>query len=678
LLRPEDGEDGADGEDRADVEDGARRVAVISYRTWQREFGGDSAVLGRRLIQTQSQDSYSIVGVAPAGLDYPVGADYWIPARSRDAVTVVARLAPDVPAETAGAELLSFAQKLEDGRSNPRAPTEAAARSLSEAVVGDAKPILVAIIAAVVLLLLITCANVGNLLLMRTTQRSTAVIVRRALGATTGQIARLFLVEGALLAAAGGALGLALAVALLRILPGFAPGVVPRMDVIAFSGMPIALAIGVTVLALLLIGVAPALAAARGDFASALRTNSRSSTGTRGRRRVRQLFVATQVALAVVLLFGAGLLVRSLQRLGDLELGYDTESVVVVELGFNRQAAEGPAETFALLDGVLERMRAVPGVTAATPIMARPFMGSTGIFRTRPMSERQSESDAEANIEVPLEVGGGELFRTLGIPIIRGRRLLDTDRDGAPRVAVVSEAVAEHMWPDEDPIGKRIHLVTSEAQWWTVVGVAGDTRFRELRESTPTIYLHFRQLQILPGVWTVALRTGEHPATVLPTMRRLVNELDPRVSVWRAGTLGDHLSRGPLARPRMSAALLSGFGLAALLLAAAGLYGVMALAVRERTHELGVRKALGASPARLRRDVLGEAAAVTAVGTMVGLLAALFVSRLLVTLLFDVAPADPATLLGVCAMLLLVAVVAAYPAARRATRVEPMRALKSE
>jgi putative ABC transport system permease protein len=322
-------------------------------------------------------------------------------------------------------------------------------------------------------------------------------------------------------------------------------------------------------------------------------------------------------------------------------------------------------------------MREVPGVTSATWIMSRPFLGPTGILSVRPTLEGQTGSEVESNPLFPVEVGGGELFRTLGIPVVRGRGLLDTDREDAPRVAVVSQAVARRLWPGEDPIGRRIQMTTSRPDWWTVVGVAGDTRFRHLREPTPTIYVHYRQLQVLPAVWTVAVRTDGDLAPVMPAMRQVVRDLG-RIDVWRAGTLSDHLARGPLAEPRMSAALLSGFGLAALLLAAIGLYGVTALAVRERTHELGVRKALGASTHRLRRDVLGGALAVTAAGTAAGLGVAFVLSRLLAPLLFEVEPWDPATSLGVCAALLGVAVLAAYVPARRATAVDPVEALRAD
>jgi hypothetical protein len=259
---------------------------------------------------------------------------------------------------------------------------------------------------------------------------------------------------------------------------------------------------------------------------------------------------------------------------------------------------------------------------------------------------------------------------------LSGRGFEEGDREDAPRVAVVSEAVAARLWPGDDPIGKRLRLIRDD--WWTVVGLAADTRFRGFREPTPTIYLPWRQLQVLPAVVTVAVRTDGELASVIPGMREAVRAFDPDFYVWRADTMADYLAGGPLAQPRMSALVLSGFGLAALLLAAIGLYGVMSLAVRERTHDLGVRKALGATGARLRRGVLRDALAMSAMGGAVGLVGALLVSRLMGSLLFEVSPADPLTLAGACTVLLVVSVVAAYVPAWRATRIDPREALRAD
>jgi predicted permease len=671
LLRPED------------AEEGVAPGTVISYRTWQTEFGGDPRVLGCRLTTTQDGRSYAIIGVAPPGLDYPVGADYWTLYYPLRNVNVVARLARGVTPGAARAEFLSIARTFERVRSE-RDPVIAVVQSLEHAMLGDVRSILVASAAAVALLLLIACVNVGNLLLMRAARRSREVVVRRALGGSYGGVARLFLMESVLLGTAGGAVGFGLAVALLHLLPGLAPLSFPRTEMIALVGSPVAAAMGVSLLAVSVFGVLPALAAARGNLASALRIDGRSGTGTRRRRRVQRSLVVSQVALALILLVGAGLLTRSLQRLTQLELGYDLEGLSIVEVGVPFSDYRG-SEMGAMFEEVFERLRAVPGVTTLTPIMSRPFIGRMAILQASPLLDGQSEGDSDVHPPAPLEVGGPELFRTLGIPILAGRGFEEADREDAPRVAVVSGAVAVRLWQGKSPIGKRLRLIsdtpgwtTRGDDWWTVVGIAADTRFRGHRDPTPTIYLPWRQLQVLPAVVTVAVRTDGELAPVLPGMREAVRAFDPDFYVWRADTMADYLTGGPLAQPRMSALVLSGFGLAALLLAALGLYGVMSLAVRERTHDLGVRKALGATGARLRRAVLRDALAMSAMGGAAGLVGALLLSRLMSSLLFEVSPADPLTLAGACTLLLVVSVVAAYVPAWRATLIDPREALRAD
>jgi putative ABC transport system permease protein len=662
LLRPEDGSEGA------------APVMVISYAAWQRQFGGDPQILERRLTTTYNQRSYAIVGVAPPGLDYPVGTEYWIPPRSFDFVNVVARLAPNATPSAARSEFLSIVQRLDVQRPDPRDPTGASVQTLTQAVLGDTRPVLLALTAAVALLLLIACVNVGNLLLLRATLRTREIVIRRALGGSYGRIVRMLVVESVLLAMAGGVLGLVFAEALLRVLLAFAPAQLPRTDLIRLAGTPVGVGAGVTLVAVLLFGVLPALAAARGDLGSALRFDPRAGTQTRQRRRVRQFLVGTQVALAVIMLAGAGLLVRSLQRLERLDLGYEADHLGIVQLAIPFSRYDTQAEMHAMFDQLYERLRAVPGVTALTPILYRPFVGAS-LFQITLVLEGQSEGAAEVNPIVPAEAGGPEYFRTLGIPILRGRGFLESDRENAPKVVVVSEAVARRFWPGQDPLGKRLRFAGADStEWRTVVGVAGDIRFRRLQEPTPMIFVPWRQLNTF-GVY--AVRTRDDLASVLPAISRAVRDFDPRMDVWDARTMDDHLAI-PLAQPRLSTLLLSGFGLVALLMAAIGLYGVMASAVRERTHDLGIRMALGAAPERLRREVLAGALRIAAVGAAVGLAGALAGSRLLTALLFEVSPTDPATLAGVCILLLVVALIAAYLPARRATRVDPMQALRAE
>jgi predicted permease len=527
--------------------------------------------------------------------------------------------------------------------------------------------------AAIALLLVIACVNVGNLLLLRATRRSQEFALRRALGATYGAIVRQLLVENALLAGAGGILGLGCAIVACRILVGVAPPHLPRFDAIRVAGAPLGAAAAVAVLAVLISGVIPAVAGLHRNPALGMRLDERSGTGTRSRRTIRHALVAAQVALALVMLAGAGLLARTLRHLETVDLGYRADHLSVLQLSFPPGQFIGDTKLFALLDAVTSQLAVVPGLRAVTPIFIPPFLGPnffTGLYQ----ADWQSQAESATNPRIPLEAGGAGYFRTFGIPIIRGRGFLDTDREHSAPVVVVSSAVALHYWPGQDPIGKRIRLNDAGEPWLTVVGVAGESHFRGLREATPMVYVPAYQ-----NGWQgyLAIRTTTSLGMALPAVRRAITDADSRVTLGIARTMDDFLDE-QLVQPRLSALLLSGFGFVALLLAAIGLYGVMASAVSDQTREIGVRMAMGATPDRLRRDVMGRALAVAGAGTAVGLACALATSRLITSLLYQVSPADPIALLGACVILLAVAVAAAYIPARRATRIEPALALRAD
>ena len=661
LLRPED-----------DVK-GAPHVMVISYDTWRRRFGGDSAIVGHRVRSPLYQWSYTIVGVAPPGLDYPAGVGAWSPLETFGApqvVDLVARLAPGATPAAAGAELYAMMQRLHPDYRLAGAES----RTFTTAVVGDIRQTLIILTVAVLLLLDIACANVGNLLLLRASGRAREMAIRRAMGATTGDVVRQLLIESTMLAAAGGLLGLGCAAGLLRALVSLAPPQLPRVDMIGIAGAPLAAALGVTFLTVLILGVFPAVSAGRGRLVSPLRLDARSGSQSRARRRLRQSLVASQMALALVMLAGAGLLVRSLERLERVDLGYRAERLSMLELTFPFDRYNTAPKYMALFDRIFTRLRAVPGVVSLTPVIIPPFLGPN-VWQWRPVVEGQSQAEADATPFIPVEGGNAEYFRTFGIPIVRGTDFSDADHDGAPAVAVVSEAVAQRLWPGQDAVGKHIRFNGLDSTLWrTVIGVAGDIRFRSLRDATPTIYMPWRQMGTQG---TVAIRTSGDLSAALGAMRRAVAELDPQVRIWRARSMDDLLA-GPLAQPRLSTLLLSTFGLTALLLAAIGLYGVMASAVREQTRELGVRMALGASPERIRRDVLSGALAVGGAGALAGLAVAVVATRFLVTLLYGVSPVDPVTLLSVCGLLVVVTMVASYVPARRATRIDPALALRAD
>ncbi|HEX6051221.1 MAG TPA: ADOP family duplicated permease [Gemmatimonadaceae bacterium] len=658
---------------------GAEPVLVLSHGAWRKHFAGDANIVGRRLLEPYGRTRYRIVGVAPPGLDYPAGVEVWMPAwqpSDKLSVIAIARLAPNATALAAQSEFLGTMNRLFPDRAFDGVHVE----TFTQAVVGEVRPALRVLGAAVGLLLLIACVNVGNLLLLRATSRARELSIRRALGATYGDVARQLVVESGLLGLAGGMLGLLCSVALIRLLIAFAPPGLPRIDVVGLAGAPIGVAVVVTSIAVLAFGVVPALLASRGHLATSLRFDARAGTETSARRRVRYALVASQVALALVMLAGAGLLGRSLARLQGVDLGYTSEHLSVLSTSFppsewnDASGKFDQSRVYALGERLATAWRGVPGVTSVTPTLIPPFIGAAA-FIGRLDLEGQTPEEMKTNPMVPVETGGPEYFRTFGIPIIRGRGFSETDDERGQMVAVVSESIARRLWPDEDPIGKRIYYWGPDSTTpRTVVGVAADIHYRSLRESSPSIYLPWRQAY-WQGIF--AIRTSGDLAAVLPALRRATHDVSPVVTLWGADTMNQLLA-APLAQPRLSAMLLLGFALVSLLLASIGLYGVMAAAVRGSTRELGVRAALGASPDRLRRAVLAQAFVVVGIGTVVGLVTALAASRLLTALLFEVSPTDPAALLGAAAILIVVSMIAAYGPARSATRVDPVTALRAD
>lgn len=665
LLRPED-----------DLP-GAPPVLVLSYEAWRRAFGGDPGVVGRRLRLASVGRAFTVVGVAPPGLDLPAGAANWAPMATAGGgtVTLVGRLALGRTGRDAAAELLAY--------SRPRAPemhfTGAVAAPLGEAVAGESRPTLVVLTAAAALLLVIAAVNVGTLLVLRTTARARELAVRRALGARPWDLARPLLAECLLLVLAGGALGTLGGAALLRAFVAHAPTgalrtpLVPRADVIGLAPGPVLAALGLTLGAVLLAGVLPVWPLVRAPVAPTLRLDARAGQGSRGRARARQGLVAAQAALALVLLSGAGLLVRSLTKLERLDPGYAPDGLLVAQITVPQDAFPSVTAIHAVLDRAFARLRAVPGVTALSPVIIPPFLGPA-VF-SWPTVVRGTEAFGGDPPSLPVEAGNAEYFRAMGIPIRRGRGILDTDGEHDPPVVVLSEAAARRLFPGRDPVGQQLRFPAADSTaWWTVVGVAGDIRYRSLRDATPTLYLSYRQA-VTQG--NVALRAAGDPARLVPALRRALAEVDPRLGLWEARPMGD-LMTGPLAVPRLATALAAGFGLVAAILAGLGLYGVTAAGVGERTREFGVRAALGATPGALRRAVLRQALAVAGAGAGVGLLGAWGAARLVRAVLYDVSPADPPALAGALALLVGVALAAAYGPARRATRVDPAGALRAE
>jgi putative ABC transport system permease protein len=660
---------------------GAAPVLVLSHRGWQERFGGAADVVGRQVVMHADGVAYTVVGVMPQGLDYPRGTDAWasvLASTPPDAegfavVDLVGRLAPGATVAAAREELTAYFQRPD--APPPLRTLRGRARTLPELVLGDTRTPVLAFAAASTLLLLITCINVASLLLVRGLGRVREVAVRSALGAGRGQVVAQLLVEHAILAVVGGLLGLLVAAGAVRAFVALAPPGLPRVDEIGLDATTLAGAVAITAVALLLFALAPALVTARAALPDVLRSGTRQSAGRRFRLATEALVVG-QVALALVVLAAAGLLARSFVRLQQAELSFQPSRLLVAELALRADRYGTPDAQRALLDQLLPRVQATPGVVSVTPVVAVPFSGTHG-WDGRPAAEGQTPEEASTNPMLNMEVVAPGYFAAFGIPVLRGRAFTDADREGAPPVVVISESTARHYWPGEDPIGRRLRMGPPSAPALTVAGLVPDTRWRDLREARPSIYFPLRQSFFPFTPTTLAIRTSGPSAELVPALRRVLAEAVPGVALASAVPFETYLER-PLAQPRLNALLLAVFAGAALLLAAVGLFGVMATMVRQRTRELGVRMALGATAAAVARLVLRRGMALAAAGTALGLLGALAANRLLAAMLFDVSPSDAATLAAVAALLLVVAALASLLPARSSARIEPVVALREE
>jgi putative ABC transport system permease protein len=658
----------------ADDVSGAAPVLVLSYGAWQHRFGGDPGVLGRQVIMYDTGVPYTIVGVMPQGLDYPRGTDFWAPVGAPRFMLfdVIGRLAPGATAADVRAELTTFFSRAE--ASSWGRDLRGVVHTLPRLVLGDVRLALFAFAAAAALLLTITCINVASLLLVRGVGRVRELALRSALGAGRGQVIGQLLLENALLAVAGGALGVAVAAAAVRVFVRFAPAGLPRLDEIHVNAAALAGAIAITGVAMLLFGLVPALLTSSVEPQQALRSDARQSTGRRSRLATEGL-VGGQVALALVVLSAAGLIARSLIQLERADLALEPSHLLIGELAVRSDQYDDAAKQRAVLERLLPQLRAIPGVRGVSPVVAVPFSGSAA-WDGRPAAEGQSSEEAAANPMLNMDVVTPDYFSTLGIPVLRGRGFTDADRTGAPPVVVLSQSAARHYWPDGNPIGKRLRRGGSQPMA-TVVGIVPDTRYRDLREARPSIYFPLGQSTFPFAPLALAIRTSGPPAQLVPTIRRVISETEPGVALASAAPFETYLE-GPLAQPRMNALLLAVFAGAAVVLAAVGLFGAMATMVRQRTRELGVRMALGATAGDLRRMVMRHGLTIAGVGSVLGLVGALLANRLLAALLYEVTPTDPATLTTVAVLLLATALGACHLPARQAMRVDPVVALRHE
>jgi putative ABC transport system permease protein len=675
--------------ERADDVIGAENVLVITHGLWQRRYGGSPDVLGRRLIV--SERTFVIVGVMPPNVECPHGVEAWTTLAAiastatnpafregllRD-VDLMARLRPGTTLEQARSELQGMTSRLDAGASPDAVQGWApVVRSYEDVVVGGARPALLVLFGAVGLVLLIASANVATLLLLRGEGRRPELAVRAALGASPGRLARQLLAESLLLALAAAIVGLALTWWSLHALVALVPDGLPRVDSVRIDGGVFLFTFAAAFVTAALAGLVPAVSLACADLLAHLRGGGRGAIGGAGRRG-RGALVVAQVALAVTVVAAAGLLTRSLLRLQSADMGLAADRLALVRLGLPKAKYADAPHHLQLIEELVARLEATPGIAAATPVHTPPFAGTGGWDLPEFTAEGQSAERAAANPSLNFESIHPSYFRTLAVTILRGRAFTSADRREAPAVAVISHDLAARTWPGEDPIGKRIKFghPDSTEPWLTVVGVAGSTRYRDLRTPRPTLYLP--AAQFIDTAEMLVLRTTSPLALLAPMMRERVRSLDPDVQVLSVAPFRE-LLQGPLARPRFNAFLIGLFGFVALLLAAVGLYAVTGASVRRRHREIGVRLALGATGSDVRSLVLGEGLRLALLGAAIGLVGAVSSARLLQGLLYGLHPLDPASLLAAALLLVAVSGLASYLPARRATRVDPIVALRAE
>jgi putative ABC transport system permease protein len=660
---------------------GQDAVLVISHGLWQRRFGGASDILGRTI--TLSGRPHEVIGVMPPLLRWPEKAELWKPlapqptvreARGAFWLPVIGRLKPGVSVEQARRQMTQIADRLEQEYPDNRGYGVNVV-PLHRQLVGNIERPLVILLVAVGFVLLIACVNLANLMLGRTSARRKELAIRTALGAGRGRLIRQIVTETVVLALLGGGVGVLLAYWATRFFITLGGDSIPRQDAIAMDGRVLAFALLLAVISAILSGLVPALQSSRRQIVEHLREGSREGTGPAS-GRTRSALVAAEVALALVLLTGAGLLIRTLWSMQRVDRGFRIDDVAMMTVSLPSSTYPKPPEVRGFYVRLLERVRALPGVrTAATGTgVLQPLVTNSGIFSI----EGKPLPPPEHRVEYPVEVVSPGYFETVGMAIIRGRGFTEADHADAPRAVVINETMAREAWPGQDPIGRRIRSgdETSTAPWMTVVGVIRDAHRAEVtRAIRPELYMS--TLQSTPRTQTLFVQTAVEPDAMVAAIRREVQTIDPQLPLFEVTTLEREVAV-TLTPARFQAVLLGSFAAIALLLATIGIYGVTSHAVSQRTQEVGIRMAMGAARGDVLRLILVEHLRPALAGLALGLAGALALSRFLQSLLFGVTAEDPLTFALVAIVLLAIAAIASWVPARRATRVDPLIALRTE
>lgn len=664
-----------------DARKGHDNVAVLSYGLWQKRFGGDANVIGSKVMI--SGDNTTIVGVMPNGFEFPQQSQLWWPfpmeaseRRDNRYVNVIARLKPGVTVEQAQTDLDTINRRLTQSYSETNTGWSTRVTNLREQLVSGLRTSLLVLLGAVAIVLLIACANVANLLLARATARQKEIAVRTALGASRLRIIRQLLTESLLLSVIGGVIGFGLSIWLTRLLIAVSPANSPRFDEIGIDGRVFLFTLGITLLTGLVFGVAPALQTSRLDLNENLKESGRRGAGGQHHNRLGSLLIVSEVALSFMLLVGAGLLVKSFMRLRDVSPGFNPNNVLTMRMGLTPGKYKQGEPRAQIFRQAVEKIKEVPGVESVGGVLSMPLGGDTlsvgrsYIREGRPFTPEES-ANASYLVITP------DYFRALQIPLAGGRAFTDQDNDQSAKVVIVNQTMARQLWPGESPIGKRITIWRDEKFPREIVGVVGDTKASLDADAGAQMYVPYAQ-DAGWGSLTLAIRTTtSDPASLAPAARNGIRSLDKSLPVYNVRTMGEVLAAS-VADRRTSMLLFTTFAIVAMLLAMIGIYGVTAYYVTQRTHEIGIRMALGAQLRDVMRLVLKRGLTLALIGVGVGVAGALALTRLLSTLLFGVTAVDAATFATVSLGLIAVAIVACYIPARRATKVDPLVALRYE
>ena len=664
---------------------GAESVMVISHDLWRRRFNSDPALVNRTIRMGSAAKPWRVVGVMPEGFSFPAGnkkIDFYTPlmpgitpedreGRGLVFLDAVARLAPGATLEQARVEATSLAQRLERDFPASNTGLRYLLPSLHEAVVGPVKRALVVLFVAVAGVLLIACANVANLLLARAAARHKEMSLRSALGATRGRIVRQLLVESVLLSTIAGVAGLLLAAWGVDALVALAPPNIPRLDQIALDGRVIAFTLGLSLLTGIIFGLAPALSTSKTNLTDALKEGSRGSTEGLRRNRIRNFLVTAAVALSLVLLAGAGLLLRSFVRLAGINPGFDYSNAAVLTISPRSTAYKTTAEYLQFHERLRQEVAAIPGVTAVGAGDIPPLSGGELVYSFS-IEGRPPFPVGTGPSVTTMKVTPG-FFRAMSIPLLQGRDISRTDVEGTPPVVVVSREFVRQFFPEGDALGKRLNIGNGLPRGVEIVGIVDDIRYLDLTsEPLPMFYVSHAQLPSRTMSIIVRAPNGE---ALGPSLRAAVRRLDRLQPIVAVESLLEFRNER-LAQRKFSLTLLAMLSVIALLLAAVGIYSIMSYSVVQRTSEIGIRMSLGAEARDIFRLIVGNAVKVVGIGVLIGLAVAFAATRVMASLLYGVTPGDPVTFAAICLLIGAVAVIASWIPARRAARVDPLVAIR--